>query len=61
MSTKLTRASVNLRSAKLHLEEAEELVAAAGANDVKTDIDKALSRVDRVIERIGRQGGIASV
>jgi hypothetical protein len=51
----LTKASVSLRSAKLRLLEAEELIALAGSDNVKADVDKALSYVGKVLQEIDRK------
>jgi hypothetical protein len=55
MPNKLTKVSVNLRSAKLRLQKAEQLIATAGDLDTKNDIDKAISHVESAIKRIDRQ------
>jgi hypothetical protein len=48
----LKQISVLLRSAKLRLTQAEELVAASGVVDTKADTGKALSYIESALRKV---------
>lgn len=58
MSNKLIRTSVNLRSAKARLQEAEQLIATMNDTNAKNDIGEILSHIDKIIEKIDRKSGM---
>ena len=52
MGDALNQISVLLRSAKLRLIQAEELVAASGVVDSKADTGKALSYIESALRKV---------
>ena len=56
MPNRHTRASVSLRSAKLRLDEAAQLIATAGDVNAKADIASVRLQVDRIIAEIDQRG-----